>query len=79
MSATKAYLGDGVYVDVCQLGILLTTENGITATNTIILEPKIFRALLAWEQRLRRPPVPNLAVAQALLEKHPTAEFRENE
>lgn len=43
----KVYLGDGVYA-VIDHGdtIVLTTENGIRATNTIFLEPEVLRALL---------------------------------
>lgn len=44
--APKAYLGDGVYVEVDQWGaLLLTTEDGIRATNTIVLEPEVWEAL----------------------------------
>lgn len=44
----KTYIGDGVYVDISQLGIVLTTENGIRATNTIVLEPEVLHALLEY-------------------------------
>lgn len=41
------YLGDAVYAEIneaCQL--VLTTENGIRATNTIYLEMEVLDALL---------------------------------
>lgn len=43
----KVYLGDGVYAqaDDETLNITLTTENGIEATNTIVLEPEVLDAL----------------------------------
>jgi len=42
----KSYLGDGVYVDYDGYHIILTTENGITATNTIYLEWEVYQNLL---------------------------------
>ena len=49
---TKEYLGDGVYIDMCGNGsLMLTTENGHTITNTIILEPEV---VAAFEDYLRR-------------------------
>jgi hypothetical protein len=50
---TKRYLGDGVYVDVDERGIVLTTENGICATNTIVLEPEVMAALEQYLKALR--------------------------
>ena len=44
-TATKLYLGDGVYVDHDGFNLILTTENGISVTNEIFLEPDIFEAL----------------------------------
>ncbi len=43
--SSKRYLGDGVYVDIDERGIVLTTEDGIRATNTIVLEPEVIAAL----------------------------------
>lgn len=46
---TKAYLGDAVYARLTPLGdVVLTTEDGIQATNTIVLEPATLANLLAW-------------------------------
>lgn len=36
----KTYIGDGIYMEISSVGeVLLTTENGITVTNSIIMEP----------------------------------------
>lgn len=50
----KAYLGDGVYVKLLDYGIELTTENGIEVTNTIVLEPDIYSALLIFVADCKR-------------------------
>jgi len=48
----KQYLGDGVYVDWWEGGLVLTTENGIEQTNAIYLEPEVYAALQAFVTRL---------------------------
>lgn len=47
---SKAYLGDGVYVEDLKDGsIMLTTEHGGTvADNTIYMEMKTYDALVRW-------------------------------
>lgn len=52
----KMYLGDGVYVDVERGMLKLTTENGISTTNTIYLEPEVYEALVQYVARLKAPP-----------------------
>lgn len=47
----KDYIGDGVYVALDQGMIRLTTENGIETTNTVYLEPGVWRALKAYVER----------------------------
>lgn len=43
------YLGDAVYVRMDEFnGITLTTENGITTTNEIYLEPEVWQNLLEY-------------------------------
>jgi hypothetical protein len=43
----KTYLGDGVYAEVDELDrIVLTTENGICATNTIYVENEVWGKLI---------------------------------
>lgn len=45
----KTYLGDAVYATFDKFGALvLTTENGIHATNTIVLEREVIDALLQY-------------------------------
>jgi len=48
----KAYLGDAVYVDFDGYALVLTTEDGIRETNRVVLEPQIYRALVAYVERL---------------------------
>jgi hypothetical protein len=45
-SPPKRYLGDGVYVETDMIGrVKLTTEDGISVTNTIYLEEYVINAL----------------------------------
>ncbi len=37
---TKEYIGDGVYAATDGYALILTTENGIYVTNTVVLEPR---------------------------------------
>jgi hypothetical protein len=53
VSDAKAYLGDGVYVARSEMGLELTTEDGISVTNRIVLEPEVVEALLRYVERLR--------------------------
>lgn len=48
----RCYLGDGVYIDIEFGSLVLTTEDGISATNRIVLEPEVYRALLQYVARL---------------------------
>lgn len=47
----KDYLGDGVYVDIQNDMLKLTTEDGISVLNTIYLEPFVYDALVRYVQR----------------------------
>ena len=47
----KIYLGDGAYAQFDGHNIVITTENGIETTNTIVLEPLTILALLAFVSR----------------------------
>lgn len=49
----KRYLGDGVYVEFDGYNLILTTENGITATNRIVLEPSVYGLLVVFVAGLR--------------------------
>lgn len=43
---TKEYLGDSVYIEEDEGGLVrLTTEDGVEASNTIYLEPEVVRAM----------------------------------
>lgn len=48
-STKKAYLGDAVYVEIDDFGdVVLTTENGVRETNRIVLEERVYSALLSY-------------------------------
>lgn len=48
----KVYLGDGAYAECDGYHIMLTTENGISTTNRIALEPEVFETLLGYARRV---------------------------
>ncbi len=48
-----SYLGDGVYADFDGFYVVLTTEDGISVTNRIALEPEVLVALNQYVERLR--------------------------
>jgi len=49
MSKEKIYLGDAVYAKVDDWGnLVLTTEDGIRATNRIVLELQVLQALFEY-------------------------------
>lgn len=41
----KRYLGDGVYAEFDGFAVRLTAENGLEATDTIVIEPDVWDAL----------------------------------
>lgn len=46
---TKEYVGDGVYIDTdYDGGIVLTTENGVSTTNTIYLDYEVVISVLRY-------------------------------
>ena len=49
----KCYLGDGAYVDFDGFALVLTTENGISETNRIVLEPEVYMALVRYVEELK--------------------------
>lgn len=52
---TKSYLGDAVYVNTDDFGsLVLTTENGILATNTIVIEPEVWSRMVEYVERARK-------------------------
>jgi len=50
----KEYLGDGVYVEWDGNGLVLTTENGVRKTNTIVLEPEVYTNLTKYVEVIER-------------------------
>lgn len=69
----KEYLGDGVYANFDGFQIVLTTEDGIRATNTICLEPAVMTALSRYADRLAKD-VERIKNAQAAEEDQRPAE-----
>lgn len=49
----KVYLGDGVYADVDDGVLVLTTEEGRHATNTVYMESEVVQALERFIARQR--------------------------
>ena len=45
------YLGDGVYAQYDGRNVILTTEDGINITNTIVLEPAVVISLQRFLER----------------------------
>ena len=50
------YLGDGAYVDVDGDALWLTTEDGISVTNRICLDPEVYQALTDYVSALKESP-----------------------
>ena len=53
MRTIETYLGDAVYARIRDGRLILTTEDGIGAMNTIYLEPEVYAALLAFVARTK--------------------------
>jgi len=49
----KVYLGDAVYATFDGYMLTLTTEDGISTTNTIHLEPEVYEALKTFVSQIR--------------------------
>jgi hypothetical protein len=49
----KMYLGDAVYAYFDGFSIVLTTEDGVRATNTIVMEPDVVSALVTFVERIQ--------------------------
>jgi hypothetical protein len=56
MPIAKVYLGDAVYACWERGDLVLTTEDGLRATNTIVLELEVVAALLGYLDRSELPP-----------------------
>jgi len=47
----KTYLGDGVYAEMTNGMIRLTTEDGVSVTNEVFLELSVYDALQKYVER----------------------------
>jgi len=50
----KVYLGDSVYAQIEHGMIKLTTEDGVSVSNTIYLELEVFDALCAYVVKVKK-------------------------
>jgi hypothetical protein len=50
----REYLGDAVYVGHDGFNVWLTTEDGVSITNQIALDPEVWKRLLKWRQTIDR-------------------------
>lgn len=74
---TKEYIGDGVYAATDGYALILTTEDGISVTNTVVLEPREWVKLTEYVEALKsRPTVTELGLAaiEALKEEEARSE-----
>ncbi len=53
LSKEKRYLGDGVYMVYDGYSLHLTTEDGISATNTIVLEPEVWQSFDRYTKEIK--------------------------
>lgn len=51
---SKTHLGDAVFVDHDGYHIVLTTEDGVSTTNRICLDPGVFVALVNWHREIQQ-------------------------
>lgn len=58
MIARKVYIGDAVYAEILDGRLVLTTENGLTLTNRIVLDEDVWQLLVEYVELAygRRPP-----------------------
>ena len=47
----KEYIGDGIYADIQNNMMILTTENGVTVQNTIIVDEERWRQLVRYVEQ----------------------------
>ena len=50
----KQYLGDAVYVSTDGYYLTLTTEDGVSESNRIMLEPPVYQSLLAFAKLMEK-------------------------
>lgn len=54
MQPPKDYLGDGVYAKFDGYALVLTTEDGVSVHNEIVLEPSVIAAMTRYIDRIRQ-------------------------
>lgn len=54
MTTMKVYLGDGVYCEWDGYALVLTTEDGASVTNRIVLESEVYAALVEYVAELQK-------------------------
>lgn len=52
-TGNASYIGDGVYADFDGHSITMTTENGVSVGNVIVLDPYTIAGLLRYIDRLQ--------------------------
>lgn len=51
---SKIYIGDGAYAAINSIGeLVLTTENGMSVQNTVVIEPEVYPKLEEFVKQLR--------------------------
>ena len=50
----KDYMGDGVYIEDEGFSVKLTTEDGISVQNTIVIEPLVWDSIERYMRRVER-------------------------
>lgn len=50
----KAYIGDGVYVEHDGYALVLTTENGLSVQNRIVLESGVYANPVDYVEHLKK-------------------------
>lgn len=53
MPNPKIYIGDGIYAEYQGYCVVLTTENGICVSNTIVMEKEHVDSLYEWFNKMR--------------------------
>lgn len=48
----KQYIGDGIYADIQNGELILTTEDGISVQNTVVLGPDEWESLCLYMERV---------------------------
>jgi len=61
MTGERSNISERRYARFDGLNIVLTTENGVGVTNTIVIEPHTLLNFELWLKRLREMPQPQLS------------------